>query len=68
MIRAQGAETEICLGHGELETYLGWVDLISTQEATNKQKQKSSIGKVYKNFSALVYFCFHCDSASVATF
>ena len=51
MIHAQGAETAICLGHGELETYLGQVDLISIWEATNKQKQKSSIGKMYKNFS-----------------
>lgn len=43
MIRAQGAETEICLGHGELETYLGWVDLISIWEATNKQTKTKEL-------------------------
>lgn len=59
MIRAQGAETEICLGHGELETYLGWVDLISIWEATNKQtKTKELYWKSVQEFISFGLFLF----------
>lgn len=41
MIRAQGTETAICLGHGELGTYLCLVDLISIWEAMNKNNKRA---------------------------
>jgi len=40
-IRALGTETIICLGHGELGTYLRWVDLISIWEAMNKNNKRA---------------------------